>query len=92
MGVGPLLPVQGTIGFLEKALIPFVKKEMKQSKHLDALQPSFTVDGGIVLPLCGVGEDDGLKVEAELTCDEDHVDTVKVRGYSGYRLYPFCSA
>ena len=42
-GAGPLLPVQGGIvGILRKAS-PFVKMS-KQSKTLDAVQPSSTVD------------------------------------------------
>ena len=80
MGAGPLLPVVrgGTIGFLEKALMPFVKK-LKQSKHLDALQPSSTVDDRIVLPLHDAGEDGSCKLEGEPAL-VDKLDSAKVRG------------
>ena len=78
MGAGPLLPVRGgTIGFLENALMPFMKK-LKQYKHLDALQPSPTVDDRIVMPLHDAGEDGSCKLEGEPALD-DNVDTVKVR-------------
>ncbi len=79
LGAGPLLPVRGAMGILEKALMPFVKK-LKQPKHLGARQPSSAVDDRIVLPLHDVGEgDNGCKVEAEPALD-DRVDTFTVRG------------
>ena len=82
MGAGPLLPVRAIIHVVKKALVQFLSKKLKQSKHLDVLQHSSTVDDRIVLPLHDAGEDDGCKVEAELelTLDVDNMDTDKVRG------------
>ncbi len=79
MGSGPLLPVRAIRGILKEALMPFFVKKLKQPKHLDALQPSSTVDDGIALPLQDAGEDNCSKVEAEAALD-DRVGTFKVRG------------
>ena len=78
MGVGPLLPVRGAIRIFKKALMQFAKKE-KQPKHLDALQLSSAVDGGIALPLQDAGENNGSKVDAKRALD-DRVGTFQVRG------------
>ena len=89
LGAGPpsLPPVRGILGILLKkgasSSMPFTKV-LKQSKpkHFDAIEPPYsTVDDcrTTVLPLDGVGEDNGSKVEAELAQD-DQVDTVEVRG------------
>src|SRR5210317_873691 len=72
LGAGPLLPIlRGILGILKKTSMPFTKV-LKQSKpkHLDALEPSSTVDDGIVLPLHGAGEE----VEAKTTAWDDDAE------------------